>query len=148
MSEPLRRCRGLVGLVFGHKFRPRYDTEVLVPESAVSKASEAWPKMVECAARMPFRSSVETHTHDVCVRCGLVSPAPPKAQPQERSVIRRRAEIYREALSLKETPAAPAIPSPAAPPAPKIVVVPARSAFSVSVASAPNPVQAVPHPKR
>jgi len=169
MNETLKRCRGLVGLVFGHKFKPRYDSEVLVPDSTAAQVKEVWTKMVERAASMPLmpadyvsgvtrslealRSSVETHTHDVCVRCGQVVPAPPKAhaQNQARSVVRRWVEKCREAGLDKPAPAPPSVPRPAPPItlAPKLVVVPVRAAPAAAVPlPMPNPVQAVPHPKR
>lgn len=71
-------CRGLWGKVFGHKFQPRYSEKNVgrVPRQAAIVLAQR-------CVRTEVRRSIEalaghekTHTHDLCVRCGLMVPAP------------------------------------------------------------------------
>lgn len=64
----MNACKGLAGLIFGHKFQPRYSTGApKVGELDVEDASPAFLLgFVEA-------SKSKTYVHDVCVRCGAVA---------------------------------------------------------------------------
>jgi hypothetical protein len=61
-------CKGLAGLIFGHKFQPRYST------GAPTMAEvQVWDQDVDEAIRAIEASKAKTYIHDACVRCGAVT---------------------------------------------------------------------------
>jgi len=78
-------CIGILGKLFGHNYKPRYDENDTTSDSVVNQAKEAMDSLFEHdyfansydAARIleEFKSmnSIETkYVHDVCVRCGNI----------------------------------------------------------------------------
>lgn len=78
-----KTCCGLFGIIFGHKFRPRFNHTDMTPEISFKEASEAiqtyfketdYRDEAEISQIMGgFRvmnSETSTYVHDVCVRCG------------------------------------------------------------------------------
>jgi hypothetical protein len=61
-------CKGLAGLIFGHKFQPRYDkgTPALTSVKAADGCPDDWVDLVEA-------SKPSTYIHDVCTRCGDIA---------------------------------------------------------------------------
>ena len=64
-------CKGLVGLIFGHKFQPRYNTGA--PAASGIKLAEYDAEILELSIRAVEASKPPTYAHDVCVRCGAIS---------------------------------------------------------------------------
>ena len=67
MSRPLRPCQGLFGLLFGHKYRARYDSEL---PSRLSMDTFNL-KILEASKNRTYRG-------DICVRCGSRLDATPR----------------------------------------------------------------------
>lgn len=66
-------CAGIIGRIFGHKYRARFSTHVAgVSEAVVKTALERGFNV-----SMPFN---QVYAGDVCERCGDVANVPANAQ--------------------------------------------------------------------
>ena len=65
MTDP---CNGLAGLLFGHKYQPRYSTSEprLGPLTGNGVDGDFFLRAMET-------SKSKTYVHDVCVRCGAIA---------------------------------------------------------------------------
>lgn len=61
-------CKGLAGLIFGHKYQPRYN--VGAPTASGIKLAEYDAEILELSIRAIEASKPTTYVHDVCARCG------------------------------------------------------------------------------
>ena len=62
----MQECCGMMGMIFGHKFRPRYSTNET--DSALGKKITSFRGDVKDELIL-----VEQKYHgDICVRCGLI----------------------------------------------------------------------------
>lgn len=64
-------CKGLAGLIFGHKYQPRYSKGA--PTAANIKLTEYDAEIMELSIRAVEASKPTTYVHDVCARCGAVT---------------------------------------------------------------------------
>lgn len=71
-------CRGLAGLIFGHKFTPRFDTGMSTMTSVKNCSMYDAAMLIEA-------SSPKSYVYDVCVRCGATISRAPAQEPGERT---------------------------------------------------------------
>ncbi len=67
-------CRGVMGVLFGHKFRARYDKKIVPPSEAVIKniLSRYSIASSSCAVIDEITNKQTIYRYDVCVRCGMI----------------------------------------------------------------------------
>lgn len=64
----MNKCQGLTGLIFGHKFRPRYSLSE--PSINLGTMSGVSPTQIEATASLLDASKSKTYEGDICERCG------------------------------------------------------------------------------
>jgi hypothetical protein len=134
--EEMPSCCGLAGMVFGHKFQPRFDQHQDYPDNTVEAMRSSLDKAIAgfpmsemgsmeriAEAYQNMDTNFSRYVHDICVRCGLVV----------RRVTDRSEEVT-DRLYEEPAPTWPTLPAQApAPPTPMPAPTPAP---------APTPVQA------
>ena len=78
----MHACQGLMGLIFGHKFQPRYSETKGQFSGKISRApwsGDSADEIGRLAESMCERQ--QTYIHDVCRRCGTVIAKPPAQEP-------------------------------------------------------------------
>ena len=66
----MSKCNGLAGVLFGHKYQPRYNTGE--PTVTSAKMSRGDPDNL---IDLLDASKPSTYVHDVCTRCGAIAGA-------------------------------------------------------------------------
>jgi hypothetical protein len=68
----MSKCQGLIGLLQGHKFEPRYSagSPTCVPNGTV------WGESVRHTIAIIEASKPKTYCYDICVRCGTKVQVP------------------------------------------------------------------------
>lgn len=86
----MNECKGIGGLLFGHKFQPRYSEDDQTPVEAsaemniaISTYFKSIGVYIECVHLSGLQTVTEafqnlsnlktTYIHDICVRCGQVN---------------------------------------------------------------------------
>ena len=77
-------CRGIIGILFGHRYKPRYDVTYLPPNkfddrkilSVIEGADNGNIKcdMISILAKPPISSQM--YRGDICTRCGCLRDMP------------------------------------------------------------------------
>ena len=64
-------CQGILGRLFGHKYRPRYDVKERENQKSPTGADLFWSSSVDVEFNLKlFVLTDTTYVCDVCVRCG------------------------------------------------------------------------------
>ena len=80
------RCRGLMGLLFGHKYRPRMNSRVIksggvYPRPGVTMTNIA--SVSDMLERTRDVDHTDTYVCDVCARCGDITEPEFLMEPED-----------------------------------------------------------------
>lgn len=62
----MNKCKGIFGLIFGHKFVHNYNTEESFPDRPIKLDGAVYPEDLVNS----FKQTKETYVNSVCSRCG------------------------------------------------------------------------------
>lgn len=68
------KCVGIMGYIFGHKFKPRHNTkeETVPPDMEKFKSSASSKTVIALFESLTERKKTVTYKGDICVRCGEI----------------------------------------------------------------------------